>query len=50
MTTEHAAPRAHGRIFRALAAYSAHTAETYVSVWGSGRSTAPGRLLEPLRF
>ena len=50
MTTNHAAPRSRGRILRALATYSAHTAETYVTVWGPGRSTAPGRLTEPLRF
>ena len=50
MTTDHAAPRSRGRIFRALAAYSAHTAETYVTVWGPGRSTAPSRLTEPVRF
>ena len=33
MTTS-PAPRPRGRIFRALAAFSAHTAETYVTVWG----------------
>jgi len=33
MTTSPAAPRSRGRIFRALAAYSAHTAETYRAVW-----------------
>jgi hypothetical protein len=26
----------HGRIFRALAAYSARTARSYRSVWGAG--------------
>jgi hypothetical protein len=33
MTTSSAAPRSPGRIFRALAAYSAHTAQTYRAVW-----------------
>lgn len=28
-------PRSHGRVFRALAAYSAHTARSYRSVWGA---------------
>ena len=28
-------PAAHGRLFRALAAYSARTARSYRSVWGA---------------
>ncbi len=42
--------RRSGRILRVLVAYSAHTAESYIAVWGPGPSTAPGRLTEPVRF
>ena len=37
-----------GRFFRAMLAYSAHVAKTYIAVIGPGRSTAPGRLVQPL--
>jgi hypothetical protein len=35
----------HGRFFRAMLAYSARIAETYVAVNGLERSTTPGRLV-----
>lgn len=48
MTAAAAPSLSHGRVFRALLAYSTHTADSYIAVWGPGRSTAPGRLTEPL--
>jgi hypothetical protein len=48
MTTSAATSLRSGRLLRALVAYSAHTAESYIAVWGPGRSTAPERLIEPL--
>jgi hypothetical protein len=43
MTTSHRAP---GRILRALRAYSAHTAETYLTVW----SPATQRVSRPRSY
>jgi hypothetical protein len=36
-------PTTHGRLFRALAAFSAHTAEIYTAVWGAEAQRAPRR-------
>jgi hypothetical protein len=44
------AARTPGRLIRALVAYSTHTAEHYLAVWGPSRSTAPIRLVEPPRL
>jgi hypothetical protein len=35
-TSKHGAPRPTGRIYRTLAALSAHTVESYWTVWGPG--------------
>ena len=50
MTESAPAVRTPGRLIRALVAYSTHTAEHYLAVWGPSRSTAPIRLVEPPRF
>ena len=35
--------QAHGRIYRALAAFSAHTAESYRTVWSAETQRVTGR-------
>ncbi len=46
MTTSRTAPRTRGRFLRALQAYSAHTAENYLTVW----SPATQRVVPPRAY
>jgi hypothetical protein len=46
MTTSRTAARRRGRIFRALQAYSEHTAATYLAVW----SPATQRVTPPRAY